>query len=869
MGTIYRAVRDDDHFLQTVAIKMLRCPYGDAATLQRFCEERQILASLEYPHIARLLDGGAWSPPGASEPQPYIVMEYIEGLPLITYCEQKKLAIRQRLALFRQICGALSYAHQRLVIHRDIKPANILVTADGIPKLLDFGVAKLLNAETGRGASARTRTGPQAITPDYASPEQVRGEAVSTATDIYSLGAVLYELLTGRRAHQLETYDPLEIARAICEGEVRPAGIDGDLDVIVHKAMQKEPGRRYQSAEQLSEDIRRFLDSLPILARRDTLGYRSMKFVRRHRAGVAAVAAVFVALVSGIVVSGWEAMRANQAQRTAWDESRRARQERDKALEAEQAATNERTKAFAERQRADAEAATAKAVSEFLENDVLAQAGSTTQAGGHTVPDPDLKVRTALDRAAARISGKFESRPLVEASIRQTIGEAYQQIGSRAEARPQLERALELRRRVLGQNHPDTLHTIKALAQVFGLLGDYPQAEALFSRAVEVETHILGPEHPNTASTMSDLANAYTAQGKYRQAAALLRRALGVERRTLGSEHPNTLNTMTSLGVQYRLLGLYPQAESFYSQAIGIERRVLGEMHPFTLVALSNLGTLYEFEGKRAEAESLLSKVLELRRRVLGPEHPSTLLTTQALAGVYRNLGRYQEAEGMYTRLLEQRRRLLGEEHPDTLATASNLGGLYLYQGRYAEAETMLVRVLEIRRRRWGDEHPGTLTAQFEIAELRRRQGDQNQAEQLLIAVLDVRRRVIGPAHRDTLAVLASLGRLRLEQHQYAEAERLLREALGLYDQTAPGDWSRYDTQALLGASLAGQSRFAEAEPLMLGGYQGLSERGSVIPAGSHRTLESAGERIVQLYESWKRPESAAQWRMKIHMSEP
>lgn len=869
MGTVYRAVRDDAHFQQTVAIKMLRCPYGDAVTLQRFREERQILASLEYPHIARLLDGGAWNPPGAPEPQPYIVMEFIDGLPLTTYCEQKRLPIRQRLVLFRQICGALSYAHQQLVIHRDIKPANILVTCDGTPKLLDFGVAKLLNAETGHGASALTRTGPQAMTPDYASPEQVRGDPVSTVTDVYSLGAVLYELLTGRLAHQLETYTPLAIARTICESEVRPAGIDEDLDVIVNKAMQKEPGRRYQSVEQLSEDIGRYLDSLPILARRDTLGYRSIKFVRRHRAGVAAVAAVFVALVSGIVVSGWEAMRANQAERTALDESRRARIERDKAFEAEQAATSERAKALTERQRADAEAATAKAVTEFLENDVLAQAGSTTQAGGHTAPDPDLKVRTALDRAAGRIAGKFESRPLVEASIRQTIGEAYQQVGSRAEARPQLERALALRRRALGENNPDTLHTIKALAQLYNLLGNYPQSVSLFSKALAVERHNFGPEHPNTASTMSDLASAYTAQGKYQESAALLKRALGVERRTLGSEHPNTLNTMTSLGVQYRYLGLYSQAEWIYSQAIAIERRVMGELHPFALVTLSNLGSLYEFEGKHAEAESLLTKVLELRVRVLGPEHPSTLLTTQALAGVYRSLGRYPEAEGMYTRLLDQRRRLLGEDHPDTLATASSLGGLYLYQGRYAEAETMLGQVLEIRHKRWGDEHPGTLAARFELAELRWRQGDQDQAGQLLTTVLDARRRVLGPAHRDTLAALASLGRLRLEQREYEEAERQLREALRLYDQTAPGDWRRYDTQAMLGASLAGQSRFAEAEPLMLGGYQGLYERGPVIPVGSHQSLESAGERIVQLYESWKRPESATQWRMKIHMSVP
>jgi serine/threonine protein kinase len=266
MGTVCRAVRDDDQFQQTVVIKLLRFAQGEPVEIQRFRRERQILASLEHPHIARLLDGGAWLPPGSLDSQPYIVMEYVEGLSLIAHCEQKKLSLRQRLLLFREVCDALSYAHRRLIIHRDIKPDNILVTADGAPKLLDFGIAKLMDPEIepGTGPIAQTATGQRAMTPEYASPEQFRGDPVSTVTDVYSLGAVLYEMLTGRRAHQLLSGDPSEIVREICEREMQPPSVvggrelRGDLDVIVLKAMQRslhDATNRWNNSRRMSGAI--------------------------------------------------------------------------------------------------------------------------------------------------------------------------------------------------------------------------------------------------------------------------------------------------------------------------------------------------------------------------------------------------------------------------------------------------------------------------------------------------------------------------------------------------------------------------------------------------------------------------------------
>ncbi len=310
MGTVYKAVRSDDQFEKTVAIKMLRLGGPDPVGEQRFRAERQILASLEHPNICRLLDGGSWIPPGAAESQPFIVMEYVEGVPISTYCERHGLDIATRLELVRTVCSALSYAHRQLVIHRDVKPDNILVTPDGTVKLLDFGMAKLLDATAD---AAHTLTGVLLMTPAYASPEQVRGDAVSTVTDVYAVGVVLYELLVGRRLHSLTSNDPTEIYREICEREIpTPSSLGnrdlrGDLDVIVMKALQKEPSRRYQSVDQLSEDIRRYLDGLPIVARADTIVYRTRKFVRRHWLGLAAAVSLALALAGGTAVSLYQA----------------------------------------------------------------------------------------------------------------------------------------------------------------------------------------------------------------------------------------------------------------------------------------------------------------------------------------------------------------------------------------------------------------------------------------------------------------------------------------------------------------------------------------------------------------------------------
>ena len=839
MGAVYLAERTDGQFQKHVAVKLIKRGMDTAAVLRRFRDERQILADLEHPNIARLLDAGT-----TDDGRPYFLMEYVDGLPIDRYCDDRRLTIEQRLQVFLDVCAGLSYAHQRLVVHRDIKPSNILVTPEGSPKLLDFGIAKVMHASSA-GETLATAALLRPMTPEYASPEQVSGLPSTTLGDVYSLGVLLYQLHVGRPPFRFTTRTPAEIARVITTvdpqrpsdtlSRQRAAGIpgddpvscedistargttvsrlrsrlQGDLDTIVLMALHRDHERRYQSVEQLAGDIRRHLDGLPILARQDAALYRAVKFVRRHRRAVGAAALVFAMLVIGIAATSWQSIRASRAEHVALLQRDRAtaaesdvRGERDRALRAEDEATSERVRAEQERnraveesKRADAQSATANAISEFLQNDLLAQASSLTQAGPTTRADPNLTVRAALDRAADRIDGKFGSQPALEASIRQTIGNTYRELALYAEAQQQMEKALALRQRVLGVTHPDTF------------------------------------------SSMRQLGALYLSQGKNGPAESLLTTALVNQRRTIGEDHQDTLATMNFLAMALSAQGRRAQAETLYLRTLQAERRLRGDDHPDTLGVMNNLVSEYINGGQYARAEELGKKLVAIRRRVLGDDHPGTLMSMNNLGVIDRNLGKYAEAEILLSASLDGRRRVFGADHPLTLASLTSLALLYQAQAKYAQAETLLLQGLEARRRVLGEEHPQTVAIMNNLAELYRREGKQDNAETLFTRVVELRRRLLGPDHPNTAAVLTSLAGIKLARHQYAEAEVLLRQALNGYEKSSADTWLRYYTQSMLGASLAGRGNHAAAEPLLRSGYQGMFERQNSIPVENRSVL--------------------------------
>jgi tetratricopeptide (TPR) repeat protein len=820
MGAVYRAVRLSD-FQMEVAVKLVKRGMDTDFLLQRFRQERQILAGLDHPNIARLLDGGA-----TEDGRPYLVMEYIEGIPITQFCDDHQLEETERLKLFRTVCSAVQFAHQNLVVHRDLKTGNILVTSDGNPKLLDFGIAKLMEPDAGA-----TVTWMRMLSPECASPEQVRGLTITTATDIYSLGVLLYRLLSGEPPHRFTTRSAAEIMRVVCEEEpkkpsdVKP--IHADLDNIVLKAMHKDPVRRYVSADQLSVDIQHYLDGLPVIARKDTLAYRFSKFVRRHTAASVAAALAVISLMGGMATTLWQAHRAAIQQHI----------------------TN--------------------AVNDFLRNDLLARAGASQQAGPGTKPDPDLKVRTALDRAAAQIEGKFAGQPLVEASIRQTIGETYEDLGLYPEAQRHVQRALDLRRRALGERDLDTLASMNSLAELLGNQGKYSEAETLQSKVVDLRRRVLGDENPNTLVSMNGLANSYKHLAKFAEAEALQSKVLDVRRRTLGEEHLDTVVSMNDLATIYEDEDKFAPAEQLLVRANEIERRILGDEHPDTLIGMNNLAVLYAGFGKNAEAEALDSKVLETRRRVLGDDHPLTLASMNNLAVDYIQNGEYSRAEPLLKSVLEARDRILGEENPDTLISMNNLATTYRRLGKYAQAEPLQAKALAIQRRVLGPDHPLTLTSLHNLAALYQASGQYGQAEPLFVKALAGRRRVLGPENSDTLRTLRNLAQLYVDEANYDQAELRAREAQSILEKTNPDGWERYYAQSLVGESLAGQKKYPEAEPLLLAGYQGMKQKESAIPAPERPGIQQSGQWIAQLYEHWKSPEKAAEWRRRLDQAQP
>jgi serine/threonine protein kinase len=742
MGAVYEAEQDQPR--RRVALKVIKSGWADRELLRRFELESQTLGRLHHPGIAQIYEAGAAETSFGS--QPFFAMEIIHGKPLIEYAEAKHLNTRQRLALIIKICEAVEHAHQRGIIHRDLKPGNILMEENGQPKILDFGLARVTDGDM--QATRQTDMGQLLGTLAYMSPEQVTADplALDTRSDVYALGVILYELLAGRLPYEVSRH-VYEVVRTIQQVDPKPLSsinraYRGDIETIAAKALEKDKTRRYGSAAELAADIRRYLEDRPIAAKPASTSYQLRKFARRNKMLVTGTFVVFLTLIVGVVVSTWQAVRARRAEL-----------------------------------RAQAETATAQAVVDFLQNDLLAQASANKQAGPKTKPDPDLKVRTALDRAAERIEGKFAKQPEVEAEIRQTIGQTYNDLGLYPEARKQLEQALTLRRRVLGPDNPKTIETMLSLGLTALLQDKYAEAEEIDNRALEISRRVLGPENPVTLRCTSAVVNLYLAQHKAAQTEALAKQALEISRRVLGPEHPDTLYAAGNLAASYAGQGKYAQDAALLAPVLEISRRVLGPEHPETLYYMRCLSYAYVMQGKEAQADEMDQQLLQILRRDLGPEHPVTLTAMYNVTAGDLREGKNAEAEELASDALEIKRRIFGPEDRRTLNSMRQLAKAYQGQGQYAEAEELDAKVLEIGRRMQGPEDR-TLDTMVDLADVYRLEGKYAQAEELYSQTLDIQRRVLGADNPATFSAGEQMAITLSYDKQFARAEALMQEII-------------------------------------------------------------------------------------------
>ena len=938
MGTVYLAQQDVPR--RTVALKVIRTGLATKDVQRRFQMEAEALGRLQHPGIAQIFSAGTAD--NGLGPQPYFAMEYIQGRSLIEYAgplpepggssstgsggRKRGEDIRRRLELLVLVCDAVHHAHQRGIIHRDLKPSNILVDESGQPKILDFGVARMVDADV--RATMQTNMGQLVGTLAYMSPEQAAGDpsAIDARSDVYALGLILYELLAGRLPYEVSHYSLPEAVRMIREEEAAPLGTvrrtyRGDISTMVAKALEKDRNRRYASAGGLAEDLRRYLRSEPIEARPPGAVYQLQKFTQRNRALVAGTVSVMLALAGGAVASTLQAIRARRAEKVALErqqtalsaeraaregrdlaraESARAERERAAAVESQSLAQSERNAAIQQRQRADGEAATAQAISEFLQRDLLSQADVSNQQWRGVPLDPDLKVRTLLDRAAQHLSGRFDNQPLVEAALRKTISEAYMGLGDLAASRRHAERELELRDRVQGQHHVDTLKCANRLTEIAIRQGAFQDASKFALAAMARVDSSVGPDASVRLEATSGLASAYEQLGQYDEAIALRTKALEGLRRTLGPDAAETLFEMSAAAVSLNARGRTDEAIALERQVLEARTRTLGPEHPDTLGSMSNIAAMLDEQRKFSEAEKMDLELLAIKRRVRGPEHRDTLATMNNLAIVYTEEGRYAEAAKLHEETLAGKRKQLGPEHPSTVSTMGNLASNYLAQGQTAEAEALYRQTVEIRRRTLGPANISTLVSVQNLAIVCARAGKLTEAESLYREILAVPSKgtSVSPGR---MSAMLGLSLVEYRLGKWAEAEALERERTALEaarrgqdsvqvqdaairlasiacargDFAACGsgarvalehrqpskenDWMSHFGQALEGRALAGTGKYAEAEPLLLGGYHGIVAQTKALDEQSFRLAE-VRRWLAELYHAWGKADRAAEW---------
>lgn len=814
MGTVYLVERSEGGFRQHGAMKLLRAGADSDEFLRRFEQERQILATLNHEGIARLLDGGR-DPHG----RPYLVMEYVEGAPIDRACDRERLNVDQRVALFAQVAQAVAYAHRNLIAHRDIKPGNILIGADGRAKLLDFGIAKAL-ADQAIGEAPLTRTALRVFTPDYATPEQVYGQPASTATDVYQLGLLLYELLTGQRAQRVTDTSQQTLENAICRVEpVRPSErveddaaaaaarqttpsalrrkLRGDLDNIVLKALRKEPERRYASAIAMVEDLERWRQGRPVRARPETWGYRSGKFVRRHAWAVATAVAIVAMIVSYAVTV---------------------------TLQADALAR--------ERDRAQAEAAKARQVKTLV---LRVFEGANPDASGSA----QLTARELLDRGWSAIERELGGQPDVQIELLDAVGEAYRQLGVYDRAGALFERSLQIARTEASRQPLLLARALRSQGRVRGDLGEYAAAEIDLRDALARYRTVLGANHAEAATTLGDLARLLDLRGEFAGAEALYREALAMHRQLHGERDLRVAESLGDLGMILRRQGDYAGAEPLLSQSLSLRRQLLPAQHPEIAYVLTDLAQVRNDLGEYDSAEALYREALASMQKSLGDAHPSVGLTMITLARVLKTRRDFDGARDLLLRALVIRRQALGERHPSVALNLNDIGQTYLESsdskpGDLEHAERYYREALDI----YPVDNPGRSMVIYNLGQVAEKRGDLATAERQYREALVGQRKHYGDEHDRVAMQLNRLGIVLYRQGRLDEAEAAMRQALAIYRKRLAVGHQRLAVVLLpLGQLLIERGHTAEAEPLL---REALKVRRDAFGDGDPRTAEAA-----------------------------
>jgi serine/threonine protein kinase/tetratricopeptide (TPR) repeat protein len=973
MGTVFRA----EQVLpvkRPVAVKLIKPGMDSARVVARFEAERQALALMEHPNIARVLDGGT-----TDRGQPFFVMELVNGLPLTAYCDQKRLSVRQRLDLFVLVCRAVEHAHQKGVMHRDLKPSNILVAeVDGkpVPKVIDFGLAKALQAGALPELSLDGALGSLLGTPLYMAPEQANPDTadIDTRADIYALGVVLYELLVGSTPVTRATFLNAalgEMLRLVREGDTPPPTarlraapdlpniaavrsteparlareVRGDLEWIAMKCLEKDRRRRYETANGLADDVLRHLADEPVTAGRPSRWYKARKFVRRNRGPVFAASLVLLALVGGIVGTSLGLFRALTAERMT-----------AKALADSEVARTQAT-----------------AVADYL-------------VDAFRKPDPSedgrqLKVVDLLEKAADKLAVDKDMDALTRARLQDTLAQTFFGLGLPEKAAALQEQALVAYQSVKGADNPETLGVMHRLSYSLGHANRHAEAIQVGEEVLARRKAVLGPDHPDTLLTMTQLAGRYWSVNRLDDAISMAEQALAGQRKLWGPDHNDLPNSITNLGMLYQAAGHIAEAVKLHEEAVAMRKAAKGVDHADTLLAINFLGQAYKQAGRTADAIALQRDTVAQMESKFGPDHTRTLAAMSKLAQTYYSAGKGADALQVCEKALKLAKAAKTPDTAAVLQAMQDLAMAYSYVNRKPESLTLLREVVTTAKAKYGPNHDTTLTAMHDLGVALRRADKPAEALDVLEQVFAVRKSIrseddkglqvtitqlasayeavgrpkqaipllekllavqkakldpdhtdllvtmanlglsygsagrtrdavrvheqvaaafqkkFGPAHPDTKIVIGylakaykndnrldaaettyrnllkstrpslpaespdladtfvGLGEVLLAARKFAEAEGSLREGLTIREKKMPDNWRTFHTKSMLGAAVAGQKRYAEAEPLLVGGYEGLKKCAEKIPGSQKALLSEAAERLTRLYKAWEKPE--------------